>query len=144
MLAKIENGLVSNILVVDGDIPVWAASPEYVAIPADKSVGIGWRYENGEFVAPAVVAPTLDEIRAAMPPLSAKQIRLGLLSLGKLDGVDTAIEAMPEPDKSEAKIQWEYATEFRRLHPLILRIMPILGLTDEQVDAAWMQFVEVE
>ncbi len=79
-----------------------------------------------------------------MPALSAKQIRLGLLSLGKLDGVDAAIDAMSEPDRSQAKIQWEYATEFHRLHPLIVNIMPLLGLTDDQVDTAWMQFAQVE
>ncbi|MBN9047466.1 MAG: hypothetical protein J0H18_17640 [Rhizobiales bacterium] len=114
----------------------------------DEGLDLWTRANAGDFGAIAdYVAPpepTPEEIRAAMPALSAKQIRLGLLSLGKLDGVDAAIDAMSEPDRSQAKIQWEYATEFHRLHPLIVNIMPLLGLTDDQVDTAWMQFAQVE
>lgn len=83
--------------------------------------------------------PTPEEAREAMPHLTARQLRLGLLGLGKLDAVSAAIEELPEPDRSQARIEWEYASEFRRTHPLILQMIPILGLTDEQVDVVWMQ-----
>jgi hypothetical protein len=47
------------------------------------------------------------------------------------------IAALPEPERSQAQIEWDYASEFRRLHPLIVKLIPILGLTDEQVDPVW-------
>ncbi|MCV9909910.1 hypothetical protein OIV19_20125 [Brucella sp. HL-2] len=77
------------------------------------------------------------------PNLTARQLRLGLNSLGKLAAVDTAINQLPEPAKSEAKIEWEFASTFRRDHPLILQIATILGLNDEQVDAVWMEYSTV-
>lgn len=87
--------------------------------------------------------PSPEEKREAMPYLTARQLRLGLLSLGKLSDVPTAISALPSPEKEQAEIEWQYASEFRRLHPLIVQLIPILGLTDEQVDAVWEQFSTV-
>ena len=86
---------------------------------------------------------TPEEKRQRMPNLTARQLRLGLLHLGKLAGVPVAIAALPEPEKSQAQIEWDYASEFRRLHPLIVQLIPILGLTDEQVDPVWEQFSTV-
>ncbi len=102
-----------------------------------------WELE-GNTIAP-YVEPVLtpEERRARMPNLSARQLRLGLLHLGKLDGVSVAIGALPEPEKSQAQIEWDYASEFRRLHPLIVQLIPILGLTNEQVDPVWEQFAQV-
>lgn len=94
-----------------------------------------------DYVAPPELTP--DEKRALMPNLSARQLRLGLLHLGKLNDVPVAIGALPEPEKSQAQIEWDYASEFRRLHPLIVQLIPILGLTDEQVDPVWEQFSQV-
>ncbi|SCD24315.1 hypothetical protein [Brucella inopinata] len=99
---------------------------------------------NGNTITPyAEPVLTPEEKRAAMPNLTARQIRLGLLNLGKLAGVQAAINALPEPAKSEATIEWDFASEFRRLHPLIVQLIPLLGLTDEQVDTVWEQFSTV-
>ncbi|WPM80922.1 hypothetical protein R5W60_04270 [Brucella pseudintermedia] len=83
--------------------------------------------------------PTLtpEEKRERMPTLTARQLRLGLLYLGKLAEVPIAIAALPEPERSQAQIEWDFASEFRRLHPLIVQLIPILDLTDEQVDPVW-------
>ncbi|MEN5106647.1 hypothetical protein [Brucella anthropi] len=86
---------------------------------------------------------TPEETRALMPNLTARQIRLGLLHLGKLNNVQSAISALPEPARSEATIEWDFASEFRRLHPLIIQLIPLLSLTDEQVDYVWEQFSTV-
>lgn len=101
------------------------------------------KWENGEVVEYTPPEPTPEEKREAMPNLTARQLRLGLLQLGKLADVNTAIESMPEPEKSKGKIEWDYASEFRRLHPLIVQLIPILGLTDEQVDVVWEEFSKV-
>ncbi len=99
---------------------------------------------DGNVIAP-YVEPVLtpEEKRERMPNLTARQLRLGLLFLGKLAGVPVAIAALPSPEKEQAQIEWDYASEFRRLHPLIVQLIPILGLTDEQVDPVWEQFSTV-
>lgn len=94
-----------------------------------------------EYIAPPELTP--EEKRVEMPSLTARQLRLGLLSLGKLDAVPFAIAALPSPEKEQAEIEWQFASEFRRLHPLIVKLIPILGLTDEQVDTVWLQFAQV-
>ncbi len=58
--AQIENELVTNVLVVT-DINFL---PNLVEIPEGSSVGIGWGYVNGEFVAPPVPEPTAEENKA--------------------------------------------------------------------------------
>ncbi|QTO00543.1 hypothetical protein J8E27_12560 [Brucella sp. 458] len=98
---------------------------------------------NGATIIDPDANPTPEQVRERMPNLSARQLRLGLLHLGKLSDVPVAISALPEPEKSQAQIEWDYASEFRRLHPLIVRLIPILGLTDEQVDPVWEQFATV-
>lgn len=108
------------------------------------TVGEGGTIYHMKWTGTNIVDPvslmTPDEKRALMPNLSARQIRLGLNSLGKLQMVDAAIAAMPLPQRTDAEIEWEYGTEFRRLHALIIMIIPLLELTPEEVDTAWMEF----
>jgi len=58
--AQIENELVVNVLVVT-DINF---IPNLVEIPDGSSVGIGWSYIDGEFIAPTVPETTADENKA--------------------------------------------------------------------------------
>ncbi|MQW00736.1 hypothetical protein GHK46_26480 [Sinorhizobium medicae] len=101
-----------------------------------------WMSENPNapvhvYVPPA--APTPEEARAAMPPLTARQLRLGLVSNGiTLSQVHATLDAMPAgADRDKALIEWEYATTFTRTHPLIASVGAALGLSDEQIDAMW-------
>lgn len=61
--------------------------------------------------------------------ISARQARLVLLGAGLLD----EIEALLSTHRAY-QIEWEYATEFDRDHPLIVEIATQLGLSDEEVD----------
>lgn len=74
-----------------------------------------------------------------MPILTARQFRIGLVRGGfTLAQITSAIEAMPEAaSKEEAKIEWEYATTFDRMHPLIASVGAALGLSDEQIASMW-------
>ena len=99
--------------------------------------------ESGKFGKPAdYVPPTIEELRSRFPNLSARQLRLGLRSLGKLAEVPAAIAQLPEPAKSEAEIEWEFASEFRRLHPLIIQLIGVLGMDEFQVDAVWQEYAQ--
>lgn len=88
----------------------------------------------------AFVQPTVEELRAALPSLTARQLRLGLVSNGiSLSSVTVTIGVMPAgPDKDKAQIEWEYASTFNRMHPLIGTVGAALGLNDQQIDNMWL------
>lgn len=88
--------------------------------------------------------PTPEELRAALLPITRRQLRLTLVRNGiSLDDVAAMIEAMPEGlAKEEARIEWDDASTFDRLHPTLILIGQGLGLTPDQVDALWQQAVD--
>lgn len=65
--------------------------------------------------------------------VTMRQARLALLSIGKLDDVDAAIQALPEPAKTTAKIEWEYAAHIEINSPLIQSLAPEIGITESQL-----------
>lgn len=71
--------------------------------------------------------------------ISPRQIRLGLLALGKVDAdIETAINALSSPDKEAAMIAWKYSTYFERSIPIVESIGTALGLDSEELDALWV------
>ena len=82
------------------------------------------------------------QIDAAAPPtvngvpqsITMRQARLALLGAGKLSLVDAAIDSMPEPQKSAARIEWEYSNEVQRNNGFVAALGPALGMTEEQID----------
>ena len=48
-MAKIENGVVVDVSVWDGESE-WEGSRERVEIPATSEAGVGWEYSDGEFL----------------------------------------------------------------------------------------------
>lgn len=118
-------------------------------------VGIGLDvelYDDGDGTGPYVVRwrdprdpPTAAEIaaawtdvqieqaRAAMPPLTPRQVRLALLQAGLLDDVEAAVAA----GGRELAIWWEFSLACERDNPLVEQMAAGLGLSPEQVDAIW-------
>lgn len=71
--------------------------------------------------------------------VTPRQIRLALLGAGiSVATIEAAIDSLPEPNKSAARITWEYSVEFQRSNPLIQSMSPMLGLTSEQVDQLFL------
>ena len=69
------------------------------------------------------------------PLVSARQIRLALVKLGfSLEKIDAGISNFEEPELSEVKISWEYATEFHRYSPLLDSVGEKLGFTPDNLD----------
>lgn len=83
--------------------------------------------------------PSPEEARSAMPPLTARQFRLALIGGGiSAAQVEAAIAAIEdEQARAVAQVEWEYATQILRTHPLVEQLAPVLGLTPEQVDTMW-------
>lgn len=121
----IEAGLIANTVVVNA----LDALPGLVLIDADLhpgNVGDGW---DGAQVVPAPTQP------APVPAeVTMRQARLALLGAGLLTNVDAAINAMPEPAKSAARIEWDYSSAVQRHNGFVAQLGPALGLTDAQID----------
>ena len=75
------------------------------------------------------------------PPPSAvtrRQLRLWLVRHGyTLAQVEALIDALPEPQRTEARIEWQDATQFERGHPLLRQLAgQLLKKEGKELDAA--------
>lgn len=71
--------------------------------------------------------------------VTMRQARLALLGAGLLDDIDAAINGLPSPQKEAARIQWEYSQEVQRHHGLVASLAPLMGMTDPQIDALFLE-----
>jgi hypothetical protein len=135
----IENGVVLNSIVVDDDadlIALGGALKAQLTLGPPES-GIGWTYDGATWTPPAEPEMPVPD-PAPLQPLTARQLRLGLLKLGiKPSQVDAAIDTLPDNRRETAQIEWEYATTYQRDHTLIALLASAFGLSDATVDAAW-------
>jgi len=99
---------------------------ELWAVPADDD------RLAGVTVAPFVAPP------APLCPLSARQLRIALVRAGiSAAMVEAAIGGMPAAQREKAFVEWEYATEFERAHPLIVQVGASLGIDAPSIDNLW-------
>lgn len=107
----------------------------------------GVKMVNGELVPMSqhdlmqVMRDKAEAVTNLMPQINGTQLRLALLGLGVTAAqVEAAIDAVPGDavQRETARIQWEYATSFQRQHPLIATIGAALGMTEAQIDEAWL------
>jgi len=75
--------------------------------------------------------------------VTMRQARLALLAAGKLSQVDAAINSLPEPQRSEAKIEWEYSGEVLRNKPFVQSLGAALGLSNDDLDALFIEAVKL-
>lgn len=123
--ALVSNGVVEG--VYNGDDSWAAANPQAIALGNDPC-GPGWLYTNGAF-SPPPTPPTPVPVSVTM-----RQARLALLQQDLLDDVETAINALPQPQQSAARIEWEYSNEVQRTNGFVEQIAPALGLTSQGLD----------
>jgi hypothetical protein len=101
-----------------------------------------------EHIKQGLVRMTDAEVHAHLnPPLAPpsvprsitmRQARLCLHKHGMLAGVQPAIDALPEPDRTAAQIEWEYSSVVER-QGFVLTIAQALGISDEQLDALFIE-----
>jgi hypothetical protein len=76
----------------------------------------------------------LEARRAAFPSLTPRQLRL---ALAHIEITEAEIDAKLDNNQFAA-IEWKWATEYKRLHPLVVTLGPMFDLTPEQIDIVWL------
>lgn len=81
---------------------------------------------------------------APLRDLNRIQFEFMVEKLRLSDAIDAAIEAMPETTDVEdsakimARVLFRSGDRFERTHPLFSVLAPAIGLTEEQIDQAWL------
>lgn len=71
--------------------------------------------------------------------VSMRQARLALLAVDLLDDVEAVVAAAGRA----AQIEWEYATEVRRNHPLLAAVQAAKGMSDADIDQLFIAASEL-
>ena len=115
------------------------------AIRNDKQ---GWRAVNG----PDDIGPDeyynetpIEIIPAVMVPASVtmRQARLALHAAGLLSQVEAAIDALPEPNRTVARIEWDYASEVHRASEFVTLLGATLKLDKQSLDDLFLKASEL-
>ena len=118
----IENGVITNTVVVNNLTDM----PNLVAAVGNE--GIGWLYDGESFSPPPPNPVQIPQ------EITMRQARLALLDIGLLANVQTAINTLPEPDKTKAQIEWEYSNALQRNNPFVTTLGTALGLSSDDID----------
>ena len=70
--------------------------------------------------------------------VTMRQAQRALLDAGLLDAVEAAINALPEPPRRAAKIDWEKSNTMQRDSQFLQLLAPALGMTSTQLDALFV------
>lgn len=91
--------------------------------------------------------PTWEEILEAYSEIGVeipskvtmRQARLALHSAGLLANVEAAINALPEPPRLAARIEWDFSSEVHRDKPFVAMIGAALDLTNAELDELFIE-----
>lgn len=116
--------------------PLAPANTSQTTTPGELRANFtGFEWQDQPYRAPAVDPAPETPVPAS---ITMRQARLALLGAGMLAGVSAAIDALPEPQKSAAQIEWEYSNEVQRHNGFVEQLAPALGLTTAQLDALFI------
>lgn len=115
-------------------IPAGATSVEPPQIEEGQRLrwdGEFWQIENPQ-------GPIDPEIKVPYS-VTMRQARLALHAAGLLTQVDAAINALEDPPRTEARIEWDFSSTVERNKPFVSMIGQALGLSDEEMDNLFIQ-----
>ena len=124
--AIIESGTVTNMALVSS--AEFAQSQGWIVSETAK-IGDSYDAETGEFTTPEPPPSSIPQV------VTMRQARLALLQQGLLASIQPAIDALDEPHRSAANIEWEYSQTVERTRPFVLTLGEELELTDDDLDA---------
>ena len=75
--------------------------------------------------------------------VTMRQARLALHAADLLQSVEAAINAMPEPPQTVARIEWDYASEVHRSSEFVGMLGAVLELDEQVLDNLFLKAVEL-
>lgn len=127
----IENGVVVNTVEVDS-LDVLQG-----LVAAQGNEGIGWSFDGHAFTAPPPPPPVIPQ------SVTMRQARLALHASGLLASVQPAISALPEPQRTQAQIEWDYSNGLERGNAFVATLGAALGLNAAGIDALFVQAAQL-
>lgn len=131
-LADFETQKLCGILPVKSDSPI---QPENTV--EDVSQRVVTVEDDGAVITRVWTTP----LPIVPPSVSPRQIRLWLVINNiSLTYIDSAIDNIQDPLlKEKTKIEWEFSPYVERHHPMISTIGNAVGLSDTQIDQAFIE-----
>ena len=101
-----------------------------------------WQAPEGCTMLP--VAEAADLPREVVPEpvpdaITPRQLRLALLQRGLLTNVEAAVNALPEPQRTAALIEWEYSSQILLTHPMVAAIAGALQISAETLEEIFVE-----
>lgn len=130
--AFVKNGTAVEVVRTDPAmlfVPNYAA--QFVTVPDD--VEAGWTLVSGSWSAPPPAPPVIPQ------SVTMRQARLALLNHGMLSNVQPAINALPEPARTRAQIEWDYSNGLERNNAFVSTLGVALGMDDAAIDALFIE-----
>lgn len=124
------NALILNGQVVQVSDTTFLVHPGLQWIKCPEGVQAGWSFNGAKFAAPvAEPGPTVEEWRqtASVGPLTLAE---RLAAVGQFD----AVNAWANAQGGMVTYAWNRASQFDRMHPMVLAAQAQFGWTDEQTD----------
>ncbi|MCM2503070.1 hypothetical protein NDN16_05185 [Aureimonas altamirensis] len=129
----------------DGKIRVISDEPSRVP-PDDGEWFIGSEEEivEGDYYDPEANETYTPEV--VVEPTTVVTMRQAKIALSRRDllaEANDAIAALPGQQGEEARIEWEYATQLERSHPLVAALGQQLELTEDDIDTLFIEASQI-
>ena len=104
----------------------WVEAPQPPYDPATETC----QWIDGAWVVAPIVIPVPEQV-------SMWALREAVMFAGEMTAIKSALDNLPEPQKSIAWNRWEYKENIVRNSPIILQLQQLLGWTDSFVDGLY-------
>lgn len=109
---------------------------EFIQVPgAPESTAWFWDQSVSDWYLP--------EVTQVPEKVTMRQARLALHAAGLLASVEAAIEALPEPNRVVARIEWDYASEVHRASEFVTLLGAALELDKQSLDDLFLKAREL-
>jgi hypothetical protein len=125
--AQIKSGKV----VAVSELASYVAADDLIAIDSLDTTLLGATYADGAF--------TREVVPIVPYSVTMRQARMALNAAGKLSQVESAIDALPEPNRTDARIEWEYSNEVQRGNSFVSLLGAALSMSEAELDALFTQ-----
>lgn len=133
--ARIDNGTVTEFIDTENDITTMF-HPDMVWVDCPSGINLGDIFVDGVFLPP----PDTDESAITVPEqITPRQGYIILSRYSLLAPVKSYFDALEGQPGEEARIELEYAQEWKRDWPTLNAAATAFGLTSEQIDQMFVE-----